>query len=191
MTRNLATLTDALDWASSHWEGRPVPTRLHTRQEDGIGLGFTPAFERRLDAHPGQVTQEERSVVCGHPTLPPRVDIRECHECAGSGWKQAMKVVYRYPMWRAFSRLANAPNTRRAPHPTVAILCLASVGWDAEDAMLALDLPSWDYAEAYFLSAIRQLHGRFEEGPIETRRSTWTLLSESQQNAIIAGETAA
>ena len=190
----LATLAEALDWAEKHWESRNPPVKLvDGRQTEGElgGLAFTPAFARHLDAHPNQTILEDRSVACYHPTLPKGQDPHECHECFGTGTKQHRTLRYRWPMWRACAKLQNALRPRNQPHPYHLVLLLAAHGWDARRA--AGHMP-WDYAEAAFLRALRQLHGRYEEGPVDTRTygpGGWISLSESQQNAIQSGETAA
>jgi len=206
----LPTLQAALDWLEKHWDGRNPPFTLNVHDTDGElgGLRFSLAFERYLDAHPccaspvkgnGRLcvcaTDEERTVTCAHPTLAIGRSEKDCAECFGSGVKTTRHVQWRWPMWRAVTKLQNALRPRNEPHPYALILVLARYGWQPKSAARELGLP-WDYAEASFLRAIRQLHGRYEEAPVDTRRSTthaaaWTELSVSQQNAIMGGETAA
>jgi hypothetical protein len=193
----LPTLQAALEWASKHWDGRNPPYTLNVHDTDGElgGLAYSKAFMGYLSATPNQTTVDSRSVTCHHPTLPLGRAEKDCAECWGTGIKEARSLRYRWPMWRAVTKIQNCLRPRNEPHPYALILTLASYGWDARHAAQAEGLP-WDYAEASFLRAIRQLHGRYEEAPVDTRRSTthaaaWTDLSVSQQNAITAGETAA
>src|SRR6185369_11076507 len=45
-----ATLSEAITWTQDHWaEQRPAPIRLHTRDNQGLGPFFTPAFAAALD----------------------------------------------------------------------------------------------------------------------------------------------
>jgi hypothetical protein len=202
-----AALSDALDWVEAHWDDRSPPAVLHRSETDGElgGLAFTPDFARHLDALPSHTVEETRSTACLHWG---RQLGRICRVCAvfddkgepiaESGVYQKRVLRYRWPMWRAVTKLQNALAPRRQPHPYALVLSLAAYGWDARQAARATGLP-WDYAEAAYLRAIRQLHGRFEEAPIDTRTTTrsapvtvaWTEMSESMQNAIIAGETSA
>jgi hypothetical protein len=219
VTRTLSSLTEALEWLEQHWDQRTIPSRLHTRDPEATGLthdkkgceclsctdgpttralgsnAFAPSFGSYLDATPSQVIEEERTVSCYHPTLRGQ-DPRDCRECIGTGVKQQRVTRYRYPMWRAMTKLQNSLAPRRQPHPYGLVVVVAARGFQAPVAAQTLRLP-WDFAEAAFLRAIRQLHSRYEESPLDTRRSVsyatgmgWLTMSEAQQNAVIAGEAA-
>ena len=191
----LATLSDAIDWASSRWSNqRTVPTRLHTREEEGIGLGFTNSFRAALDAKPGLTEDMGGPTDCYHPLLMAGMSPRECPECHGLGVKEHRSSRYVYPMGLALHRLRNSPSSRRHPHPYAVVVVLASHSWLPQQTARALGL-HWDLAEPLLLMALRKLHARYEEGPVKTTITSasvkWTDLSSSQQNAVIAGETAA
>lgn len=206
MTSALPTIDNALLWLMAHWDERVAPLRLHSSATDGIGLAFSPAFAQLLDAHPGQLLQQTEQRACEHWNRKPG---ELCFQCAifdgsgkpiaESGVYQKRVLVYRYPFWRAMTKMQNAlPMRRSYPHPYTGVLRLAEYGFDWHKTAEALSLPL-DFAEAYFLSIVRQLHGRYEEGPIDTRRSrtygggsySWTEISESQQRAITSAESAA
>lgn len=203
----LPTLEAALDWAERHWDLRTPPHRLTKAETEGElgGRALSKAFERFLSATPNQEVKETVTAPCLHWSRPQGSLCEVCgvrdgtgKVIAETGTYQKHVLRYRWPMWRAITRLQNALRERNQPHPYALILTLATAGWDARAAAKAAGLP-WDYAEAAYLRAIRQLHGRYEEAPIDTRRSAskaqgsiaWTELSESMQNAIQAGETAA
>jgi len=193
----LPTLQTALDWLERHWDGRNPPYTLNVHDTDGElgGLAYSKAFESYLSATPNQTTIDSRTVTCHHPTLPKGRAEKDCDECWGTAVKQVQSLRYRWPMWRAITKMQNALRPRNEPHPYALILVLARYDWSPQKAATELGLP-WEYAEASFLRAIRQLHGRYEEAPVDTRRTAthaapWTELSISQQNAIVAGETAA
>jgi hypothetical protein len=200
----LPTLAAALEWASKHWDGRNPPYTLNVHDTEGElgGLAYSKAFIGYLSATPNQTTEETVTAPCQHwarklPALCPVCGVRDRDGKVIAETNVYSKTVlrYRWPMWRAITKLQNALRPRNEPHPYALILVLARYGWQPRSAARELGLP-WDYAEASFLRAIRQLHGRYEEAPVDTRRSTshaaaWTELSVSQQNAIIGGETAA
>lgn len=188
----LVTLSDAIEWVTDRWANqRAVPTRLHTREEEGIGLGFTPAFAAALDGKPDTVRSESRTVECWHPLLPKGHADRDCPECIGTRVKEVRSDLFLFPMSLALARLRNGLANRRQPHPYGLVIVLAANGWLPEKAARSLAIP-WDRAEPLFLMALRKLHGRYQEGPVKTTvSSSWVSFSESQQNAIIAGETAA
>ena len=191
----LATLSDAIDWARDRWANqRAVPTRLHTREEEGVGLGFTPAFRAALDGKPNTVIASTRTQSCYHPLALNR-PARDCPECLGAGVKEVRSDLYAYPMTRALIKLRNGLASRRHPHPYGLVIVLASHGWLPQQAARALDIP-WDRAEALFLMALRRLHNFYSEGPVDTRTYAprtvgWLEMSDSQRAAIEAGETAA
>lgn len=196
----LATLSEAIDWVERRWAERLPPSKLHdpTQTEGELGgLPFTAAMTRYLDATPNQTHEATQTVTCHHPTLYGR-DPKDCRECYGTCVKSATRLVYRWPMWRAVTKLQNSLQPRNQPHPYGLVVVLAGRNWDARATAVTLVLP-WDYFEAAMLRALRQLHGRYEEGPVDTRRSAssaggavgWLTMSESNRNAIVAGETAA
>lgn len=203
----LPTLEAALDWIERHWDMRTPPQQLTRPETEGElgGLALSKAFEQFLSATPNQTVDEVVTAPCLHWSRPPGGLCGACGVRDGSGrviaetgTYQKAVLRYRWPMWRAVTRLQNALRERNQPHPYALILSLAAAGWDARQAAQTVGLP-WDYAEAAYLRAIRQLHGRYEEVPISTRRNVtraqgsivWTELSESMQKAIQAGETAA
>lgn len=189
-------LPEAIAWARDRWSNqRAVPTRLHTREEEGIGLGFTPAFRTALDGKPDAVVTASRTVSCYHPLLAAGLSPRDCPECIGSGVKEARSDLYAYPMTLALHRLRRGLASRRHPHPYGLVIVLAAHGWRAPEAARALAMP-WDRAEALFLMALRRLHNYYSEGPVDTRTYAsrtvgWLEMSDSQRAAIEAGETAA
>lgn len=188
--RDTATLPDALLWAESHWdENRTAPVRLHdSHTTDGAlgGLRYSRAMLGALSACPSDIVADERTANCGHPLLGSG-SLKDCPECWGTGVKTIRTDRYHYPMWRALVGLQNALRPRRQPHPYSLILDLAEHGWDARVAARSRGIP-WDLAEALYLRALRQLHGRYQAGPIASRRASWVDTSDSQRNAIVAGE---
>ena len=194
----LATLSDAIDWVRDRWANqRAVPTRLHTREEEGVGLGFTPAFRAALDGKPDTVIASTRTESCYHPLLSRGMSPRDCPECRGAGVKEVRSDLYAHPMTLALHRLRLGLASRRHPHPYGLVIVLASHGWDARQAARALAI-HWDRAEPLFLMALRRLHGHYAEGPVDTRSRTyasrtvsWLEMSDSNRAAIEAGETAA
>jgi hypothetical protein len=101
--------------------------------------------------------------------------------CHGTGYKQATRARYRWPMLRAFAKLLNARNDMpNHPHPAALVVTLAGANWDVALATTRINRPA-EVAEALFLRAIRQLHGRYEEGPIG--RVSWVDKSDSQRTA--------
>lgn len=180
----LATLAEAIDWAASRWDGqRPAPIRLHRAHATDGALGapaFTLAFERSLDESPRATSDAQRTASCHHPMLAVGKAPRDCPECFGLGVKDVRVDRYRYPMTLALSKLANSLRPRRQPHPYALALALATHSWDWRVAARSLDLHP-DLAEALFLRALRQLHGRYEEGPVG--RVSYLDRSESQRNA--------
>lgn len=199
----LATLSDAIDWARDRWaQQRTVPTRLHTREEEGVGLGFTPAFRVALDGKPNHKTLIETSETCGHwqrrlPDLCPDCAIydKDGRAIAESGLYKKRTYRYTYPMSLALHKLRLGLASRRHPHPYGLVIVLAAHGWLPQQAARALEMP-WDRAEALFLMALRRLHNYYSEGPVDTRTYAsrtvgWLEMSDSQRAAIEAGETAA
>ena len=219
MTRTLASLDEAIEWAQSRWANqRTVPSVLHESHTTEGALGaprFTGAFAAALDGRPDTVIASNRTETCYHPLLPLRRPERDCPECIGTKVKEVRSDLYAFPMTLALHRLRNGLASRRHPHPYGLVVVLAAHGWMPRQAARALDLP-WDRAEALFLMALRKLHSHYAEGPVKTSRSTvgevryegpnvtqytsnsrtvflgkWTDLSDSQRAAIEAGEGAA
>ncbi len=188
---DMASLPDALRWAEGHWDmNRVAPIRLHeSHTTDGAlgGLRYSRAMLTTLSAQPSDVMADERTASCGHPLLKMGQPGRDCPECWGVGVKTICTDRYRYPMWRALNALQNALRPRRQPHPYSLILDLAEHAWDARAAARSRGIP-WDLAEALYLRALRQLHGRYQAGPIASRRPSWLDMSDSQRNTIEAGE---
>jgi hypothetical protein len=204
--RGFPSLAEAIAWLAPRWQERPVPLHLHGRGIDGTfhssrgeedpsvtvwtagssvegalgGPPFTPAFLRALSAGCDDRETVEMTEPCYHVGLRIGSDIREC-VCFGTNWKKAYRERYRYPMWRAFQRLLNARNDMpRHPHPAERVLALAGANWDGPAAALRLER-DWYVAEPLFLTAIRMLHGRYEEAPVG--RVGWVSKSESQRMA--------
>lgn len=176
-------LTEGLRWAEDHWgQQRPAPVRLHTAHSTEGALGaprFTGAFLGALDGSPMATDDALRTVACHHPMLR-TADPRDCPECYGLGLKDVRQDRYRFPMTLALSRLSKVLRQRRHPHPYWQVVALAEHGWDPRVTARAMDLP-WELAEALFLRALRQLHARYEEGPISGVR--WSEKSQAQQQA--------
>ena len=216
MGRDLPTLELAIEWANARWANqRTVPIRLHKREEEGVGLmhdrkgctclactdgpsesglgshAFSNAFASALDGRPDTTISQDRTVDCWHPLLPKGRPDRDCPECIGTRVKKVRSDLFAFPMSLALNRLRNDIASRRQLHPYILVLALASHGWQPKQAARSLDMP-WDRAEPLFLLALRKLHSRYEEGPVKTTvSSSWLALSDSQRNAITAGETAA
>jgi len=177
----LGTLFDAITWTESRWDQqRPVPIRLHRAHSTDGELGapaFTHAFATSLDASPHSITSAARTVSCYHPLSVKNP--RDCPECYGIGLKETRTDHYRYPMTLALARLSNMLRPRRQMHPFRLVMSLAEHGWVWQDAARSLGLYP-DMAEALFLRALRQLHSRYQEGPVTV---SWLHKSESQQHA--------
>jgi hypothetical protein len=175
-----ASLSEAIEWVEARWDQqRPAPIRLHRAHATDGALGapaFTVAFAAALDGSPRSTVTDVRTVACFHPLLGGK-EGRDCPECYGHGLKDAKVDRYRYPMTLALSRLSNSLRPRRQPHPYRLILSLADHGWDWRATSRAYDVHP-DLMEALLLRALRQLHGRYEEGPVP-----WIHKSESQQHA--------
>lgn len=188
----LATLSEAITWTRDRWQNqRPVPTRLHKRETEGVGLFYSPAFASALDGSVHAVASMTLTVSCYHPLLNRGQSIRDCPECIGTGVKEARQDRYLYPMSRALAKLSVVKPERKHPHPYYLVSSLATHGWKPMTTAAALGIP-WDLAEPLLLMALRKLHARYEDRPVETRTSAapWTSLSESQQRAITEGEAA-
>lgn len=165
-TRGFPSLNDAIEWVAPRWQERPVPIRLHDRGIDGVlGLVYSSSFLRALSAGCNDKETVELTERCYHPLLAIGVNLRECEDCDGTGWKHAIRERFRYPMWRAFQRLLSARNDMpRHPHPAERVMALADANWDGPLAARRLER-HWYIAEPLFLTALRQLKGRYEEAP--------------------------
>lgn len=194
----MADLDSAIDWLRAHWDGqRDTPLRLHaprgavertslrwnvdtetmerirmTAPEGALGSpSWTPQFASFLAWHPGEIRALDTTMLCGHPLSNGRS--ADCPECEGAGVKSVRVDRYTYPMTLALRRLARA---RGNPHPLLVVVALAAHGWRPRVVGQVIGAD-----EVAVLRAIRQLHGRYEAGPV-----AWIAKSESQQRAEVA-----
>lgn len=170
----MSTLPDALDWLRARWDGqRTAPQRLHAARviDSGGAPEWSGQFANVLAWRPGQSRRQEVTIACGHPLNGGKP--QHCQECDGVGVKTVLSDRYTYPMTVALGRLRRARGT---PHPLGVVVALAALGWRPE---LVMRVMGADHDAQ--LRAIRQLHGRYEAGPI-----AWTQKSESQQQAEVA-----
>lgn len=137
----LATLSEAISWARDHWMGRDLPVRIHDRGIEPDSVLGSP-----------HMTEAMMRYLMARPD-----------DMAGEANR------YRYPMWRALSRLARIPDE---PSPAIIVTTLFARGWDVE--RLAVE-------ERVVLRCLRQLHRCYEETPIP--RVSWVDRSESQRMA--------
>lgn len=183
------TLSEGIDWAREHWaEQRPVPSRLHTRSTEGVGLFFSPAFAAALDGSDEAHVSMRGPMSCYHPTVAIGMSVLNCPECFGTGVKDHASDRYLYPMSRALRRTHNSLGPGRQPHPYHLIIELAGHAWNPYHAAAGMGL-NYDRAEALFLMALRRLHSHYSAGPVNTRSAapSWVDKSDSQR----AAETAA
>ena len=184
----LRSLDEALEWLRDHWnEQRPAPLRLHeARTTDGAlgGPRYSGAFQAVLSWNPGQSRKVVATQICAHPMSHGRTD--ECPECQGAGVKDVETERYPYPMSTALARLTHVLPGRHV-HPVALVFLLAENGWSYRIVRRLLPYAE-DLTEALTLRAIRQLHDRYEAGPVA--RPGWIDLSDSQRAAVIAGEVA-
>ena len=180
---SLINLAEAIKWASERWDQqRAAPIRLHEAHTTDGALGaprFTFAFAAALDGSVNATSDATRTAHCHHPMLALGRDARDCPECYGLGVKDVNVDRYRFPMSRALSKLANTLRPRRQPHPYRLVVALAEHAWDWHATARSLAMHD-DLAEALLLRALRQLHGRYEEGPVTV---SYIDKSQSQQNA--------
>ena len=178
------SLTEAIEWTRDRWDQqRPVPLRLHEAHTTEGALGaprFTGAFRAALDGRADAVDDSIRTETCYHPLLSRGMSPRDCPECYGVNVKDVRVDRYRYPMSLALARLSKVLRQRRHPHPVTVVQALAEHGWDAHAVARSFDM-HWDLAEPLLLRALRQLHARYQEGPIG--KVGWVSKSEAQQNA--------
>lgn len=135
MSRSLATLPEALEWAQAHWhENRVAPDRINQAHvTDGAlgGLRFSTGFARTMDAKPSDTVEDGVN-----------------------------SQRFRYPMWRALSDLRHAPGLQ----PYQLVLDLSEHGWNVQAAARSRRLP-YDLAELLYMWAIRRLHSHYSQGP--------------------------
>lgn len=162
-------LPDAMLWLREVWEARETPDRLHTREHEGWGLAYAPAFARRLGARPDDVAPLTTTRTCHHPRLVGNA--WDCPDCHGEGTYQTTILAFRYPCWRAMTRLCRE---NRAAHDVV--LTLVINAFDVVGACSVLDC-----TQDGLLAAIRALHSRYRLAPRD--RVAWTDKSEAQQAA--------
>lgn len=172
----MATLPDAIDWLKARWDGqRTAPQRIHAAHlmDSGGAPEWSGQFAHVLAWRPGEVRRVEVTTICGHPLNGGRA--AQCPECDGLAVKAVTSDRYTYPMTVALRRLRRAKGD---PHPLALVYALATFGWRADVVAQVTG------AEAHeLLRAIRQLHGRYEAGPVAIG---WVDKSESQQNAEVA-----
>jgi hypothetical protein len=195
VTQTIVDLSDALSWLERHWIGRVPPTRIHTGGvEPDSALGsprLADAFRAYLDARPGDVITERVTETCHHPGLPRDARVTACADCDGSGVKDADRLRYRDPMWRAISRLdAQAARPGQAGWAQIVVALVATDYQPAAAARLigasvVGGTVTWgrrDFWEPMFVLAVRKLHHLYAQAPLPSRRP-WTELSDSQKNA--------
>jgi hypothetical protein len=195
----LRSLDDAIEWLRSVWnDERPVPYKLHdlrTHSQGELGTPWmTAAFITWVTARSDDKSDIIETVTCPNPAHHDgdwRASV-SCGICLGIGTYEVERLRYRYPLWRALRSLERKPANRPGhPAPLVIVAQLATCGWSSLYAhrLSNVETPlAWEVYEALALMAIRDLHQRYAIAPIPARR--WTALSESQQNAVIAGEVA-
>lgn len=172
----MSTLPDALDWLRARWDGqRTAPERIHAARviDSGGAPEWSPQFTNVLSWRPGQARRMEVTIGCGHPLNGGKA--YQCPECDGAGVKTVLSDRYLFPMTVALIRLRRAQGR---PHPLRVVYALAFFGWRPE---VVEQVTGCDAATQ--LRAIRQLHGRYEAGPMTLG---WLDKSESQQNAEVA-----
>lgn len=172
----MSTLSDAIDWLRARWDGqRTAPPRLTVHDTDGElgGLRYSGAFAAALSWKPGEARRMDVTIECGHPLNGGQS--ARCLECDGLNVKTVQADRYTYPMTQALLRLRRAQGN---PHPLGVIYALAEFGWRPRvvEQVTGAD-------QGVQLRAIRQLHGRYEAGPVVV---AWTSKSESQQAAEVA-----
>lgn len=192
----LRDLHDALAWLERHWTGRIPPTRLHGRgvePESALGSPeLADAFRRYLEQRPGDVITEAVSETCYHPRLPRNERMSACPDCDGLGVKEAHRIRYRDPMWRAVSRLATQqarPGQAGWAQIVVALVLSAyrpAVAARLIGSQVVAGSVTWtrpDFYEPMFTLAIRKLHHAYAQAPIAMPKPTWVDKSDSQRAA--------
>lgn len=184
---SLGSLDEAIAWVRDRWQlQRTPPTRLHSRETEGVGLFYSPRFGHSLDAPIDAHSSISGTVNCYHPLIAARMSPHDCPECLGMGIKQHRSERYLWPMSFALTRLHASLGAGNQVHPYALVIYLAEHDWDARATAASMEL---DYGQAsvLFLVALRRLHGFYAEGPTPTRTTTWIQKSDSQR----AAETAA
>jgi hypothetical protein len=183
-----ASLSEAVSWLEDHWaEQRPVPMRLHTHSNEGLGPFYSGQFQAALSGNPEAVVTMTGPTACYHPLLGLGMRAIDCPECFGLGVKEHRTDRYLYPMSRALTHLRNSLGSPRQPHPYALVILLALCQFDARRMHRMLDEGdySWNRTEAYTLMALRKLRGWYVAGPTPTHTSapSWVDKSESQRTA--------
>lgn len=184
---SLPSIDEAVIWLKQHQDDRTAPAKLHYIETENQGeLGsprFTPSFLRYLYARSNDVDPDsEIPVDCPDMAW-------NCPVCSGAGFYTVVRERYRYPMWRAFSRLKDRKAIRPGhPAPIECIVALIKADYSWQEACRYLRVNP-QMGEALLLMAIRSLNGLYELGPTP-RQPKWTELSSAQQNAIVSGEVA-
>lgn len=168
----ITTMPEALDWLRETWEARDTPSRLHSRDHEGWGLAYAPAFARRLGAKPDDTATVIATRTCNHLRIPKNADAWTCPDCRGAGTYEQESLVYCAPMWRAMTRLREANAL-------------------AHDIVLSLVINAYDVAdtcevtgcsEDSLVAAVRQLHSHYQRAP-QLHSIGWVSKSESQRAA--------
>lgn len=167
MSAGLPTLPDAVEWLAGVWSPRTWPTRLHLREHEGWGLYYSAGFASHLAARPDDVFYPEDG--CLHPNLYPGADHHLCPDCSGCGRTTASYQEYRYPMWRALTRLR-----RRHNLSYIVVMTLVINGYRTGD------LVTLGIGEGIQLRAVRRLYAFYQRAPVPV---PWTAKSDSQQRA--------
>lgn len=142
-----------------------VPIHLHSREVQPADLGggprIAPGFWHRLTGSPRATSTIREEDPCWehHPV--------NCDRCNGAGIRITHREAYLRPFALAFLRLLHA-RSRQRPHPATVIsaLLIEDGNIDRAAARLGVVIGSADQRrteEARALSAIRALHGRFED----------------------------
>lgn len=169
VTRGLPGIEDAIEWLALVWDERDVPLRLHDRGHEGWGPPFAPAFARRLDATPDDTVHVTETRDCRHLRLV-EPELHRCPDCAGEGFYETQVLVYRYPTWRAMTRLYARHGRSWNVVVSFVISGYSRASWAAYGA-----------SEAVLLRAIRRMFDCYERAP--AARVSWLDKSQAQQMA--------
>lgn len=170
----------ATDWLRDHWDDSPM--RIHMAGvDDGSGWGappFTRSMELWLDEHACAKVEREIQQACTH-----RGGVaRGCEDCMGSGVKTMLVMRYRWPMraalWLLRKRVHMPPGW---VHYADAVFRYRVLDYDIQATSAALGMTTEKGAQ-YLVDAIRQLRGKYSEGPIGRPSG----ISESQSIAMAA-----
>lgn len=184
----METIGSAIAWTRSHWDEQSTPPiRLHVHEvspDDVLGSPkMSSGFWRHLQGDAHAVSSVREEVPCPLRAEP------DCARCGGLGYTIVERFSYRWPMTTALARLAKARPKLASPiypHPYRLVIALASNGWNVGRAAAAIGRPASspdEYAtlEAVFLSALRQLHGRYASAPLPS--PSWVDKSDAQRSA--------